>query len=417
MKTVHDMARRNAEASAPVRCASMLQEGARFAGVPPANGRDLVRSCLLAAMLAAPLAAAAADDLGTLKADVEDLKRQVREASEWKNSESHAHLAGYGAVTYTDTKESGVNDSFDLVRFNPIFHYQFLDTVLLEGELELNILSDGDTETKLEYLSIDFFLNDYMALVAGKFLSPLGQFRQNLHPLWINKLASAPPGFGEDQALPMSEIGLQLRGGAPLGAARMNYAVYVGNGPELEADGGEIEAIMTDGVTRNQDGKKVVGARVGILPIPRLEIGVSAASGEATVTTNGGTALTGDPVRDYDAFGLDFSYSTGGLKLLAESMRQEVGATSGGVAPMGGDWKTWYAQVSYLVPQTKWEGVLRYADYDSPHPSQDQKQKALGVNYWIAPHAAAKLTFESNDGQAGTATDANRILAQIAYGF
>jgi hypothetical protein len=331
------MARRNAEASAPVRCASMLQEGARFAGVPPANGRDLVRSCLLAAMLAAPLAAAAADDLGTLKADVEDLKRQVREASEWKNSESHAHLAGYGAVTYTDTKESGVNDSFDLVRFNPIFHYQFLDTVLLEGELELNILSDGDTETKLEYLSIDFFLNDYMALVAGKFLSPLGQFRQNLHPLWINKLASAPPGFGEDQALPMSEIGLQLRGGAPVGAARLNYAVYVGNGPELEADGGEIEAIMTDGVTRNQDGKKVVGARVGILPIPRLEIGVSAASGEATVTTNGGTALTGDPVRDYDAFGLDFSYSTGGLKLLAESMRQEVGATSGGVAPMGGD--------------------------------------------------------------------------------
>lgn len=417
MKNVRDMARRNAVISAPVRRASMLQARVMFAGVPFANGRDLVGSCLLAAILAAPLAAAAADDVETLKADVEALKKEVREAGEWKRAESHAHLAGYGAVTYTDTKESGVNDSFNLVRFNPIFHYQFLDSVLLESELELNINSDGDTETKLEYLTIDFILNDYMALVAGKFLSPLGQFRQNLHPLWINKLASAPPGFGEDQALPMSEIGLQLRGGAPLGAARMNYAVYVGNGPELEAEMGELMAIMTDGVTRNEDGKKVVGARVGFLPIPRLEIGVSAASGQATVTMDSGTALTGDPVRDYDARGVDFSYSTGGLKLLAESMQQEIGDASGSVAPMGGEWKTWYAQVSYLIPQTKWEGVLRYADYDSPLASQDQKQTAFGVNYWVAPHAVAKLTFESNDGQAGTAADANRILAQLAYGF
>lgn len=417
MKTVHDMARRNAEAFTPARRTSMLREATRFAGVPPANDYGLVRRCLLAVMLAAPLAATAAEDIAGIKAEVEELKKQVQEAVEWKRAESHAHLAGYGAVTYTDTKESGVNDSFDLVRFNPIFHYQFLDTVLLESELELNILSDGETETKLEYLSVDFFLNDYMALVAGKFLSPLGQFRQNLHPLWINKLASAPPGFGEDQAIPMSEIGLQLRGGAPLGAARLNYAVYVGNGPELEAEMGEIMAIMTDGVTRNQDGKKVVGARVGILPIPRLEIGVSAASGEATVTMNDDLALTGDPVRDYDALGADFSYSTGGLKFLAEYMKQEIGDESGSVAPMGGDWRTWYAQASYLIPQTKWEGVLRYADYDSPNASQDQKQTALGVNYWVAPHAVAKLTFESNDGQVGTAADANRILAQIAYGF
>lgn len=417
MKIIRDIAHRSAEAFTPVRRASTLQVGAMFAGVPPANGRDLVRRCLLAAILAAPLAAAAAEDIDTLKADVEALKKEVREAGEWKRAESHAHLAGYGAVTYTDTKQAGVNGSFSGVQFNPIFHYQFLDTVMLESELELEATSAGGTETKLEYLAIDLFLNDYMALVAGKFLSPLGQFRQNLHPLWINKLTSAPPGFGHDGAAPTAEVGLELRGGWPMGAARGNYAVYVGNGPELEAMGGEIEEIMTEGFTRNQDGKKVVGARVGILPIPRLEIGVSAASGEATVTMNGGAALTGDPVRDYDALGADFTYSTGGLKFLAEYIRQEIGDASGSVAPTGGDWKTWYTQASYLFPQTKWEGVLRYADFDSLHASQDQKQTAVGVNYWFAPQAAAKLTFESNDGQTGTAADANRILAQIAYGF
>ena len=369
------------------------------------------------ACIATAASAFAAEDAAVTRAEFEELQRQVQEAGDWRKAESHAHLAGYGAVTYTNTRETGVNDSFDLVRFNPIIHYQFLDTVLLESELEISIKSDGETETKLEYLSVDWILNDYMLLVAGKFLSPLGQFRQNLHPLWINKLASAPPGFGEDQALPMSEIGLQLRGGAPLGAARLNYAVYVGNGPELEAMGGEIEAIMTDGVTRDQDGKKVVGARLGFLPIPRLEIGVSGASGEATVTMDGGVPLTGDPVRDYSALGADFAYSTGGLKFLAEYMRQEVGDASGGMAPLGGEWQTWYGQVSYYFSIPGWELALRYADYDSPHASQDQKQTALGVNYWIAPHAVAKLTYESNDGQAGTAADANRLLAQIAYGF
>ena len=369
------------------------------------------------ACIATAASALAAENAPVTRAEFEELQRQVQEAGDWRKSESHAHLAGYGAATYTSTKESGVNDSFSGVRFNPIFHYQFLDTVLLESELELNINSDGGTETRLEYLSVDFFLNDYMALVAGKFLSPLGQFRQNLHPLWINKLASAPPGFGEDQVAPMSEIGLQLRGGAPIGAARLNYAVYVGNGPELEEDGMEIEAIMTEGFTRDQDGTKVVGARVGILLIPRLEIGLSAVSGKATVTNSMTAPGVVDPNRDYSAAGADLTYHTGGFKLLGEYLRQKVGAAPASVAPDASEWNIWYAQVSYYFSMPGWELVLRYADYDSPHASQDQKQTALGVNYWIAPHAAAKLTYESNDGQTGTAADANRLLAQIAYGF
>ena len=56
---------------------------------------------------------------------------------------------------------------------------------------EIEIDDAGETETNLEYLTIDWFINDYMALIAGKFLSPIGQFRQNLHPSWINKLPSA----------------------------------------------------------------------------------------------------------------------------------------------------------------------------------------------------------------------------------
>jgi len=358
----------------------------------------------------------AADD-ASLGARVDELEKQVKDVTEWKRADSQAHLAGYGAVTYVDSKETGTNSSFGQVRFNPIFHYQYRDLVMLESELELEAAGNGETETKLEYLAIDLFLNDYMTLVAGKFLSPLGQFRQNLHPLWINRMPMHPAGFGPEQAAPEAEVGLQLRGGIPLGTTRANYSVYVGNGPELEADAGEIEAIGTEGYTRAADGRKVIGARLGFLPLPQFEFGISGASGQATVTRNAGVDLAGDPQRDYTAAGADLSFHRSGFRVLAEYLRQRIGEAPASVAPEAAKWSAWYAQLSYLILQSPWEAVIRYSDYNSPHAEQDQRQTALGVNYWFAPHVVAKLAYELNRGLAGSTTDADRFLAQVAYGF
>jgi len=400
------------------------------------------RTALAAAVFAAlawPAAPAAAETLGDIKREIEALKKRIEAAekraeeatkqaeaatkqaegaSEWKNALSHAHLAGYGAVTYTGTEQPGVSDSFTGVTFNPIFHYEFHDKVMLESELELEAKSDGTTETKLEYLAVDVFLNDYAMLVAGKFLSPLGQFRQNIHPAWINKLASAPPGFGHDGAAPEADVGLQLRGGWPMGVARGNYAVYVANGPEVEAEDGALEGIMSGGFTRDSDNKKVVGARVGFLPVPKVELGVSGATGKTSVTKNDGSAVTGEPARDYDVLGADLNWLVGDFRFLAEYVKSKVGAAATSTAPLGATWKAWYAQGSYLIPGTKWEAALRYTDFDSPMLNMDQKQTAVGVNYLFGPQVMAKLTFESNDGKvANSAADSDRWLAQIAYGF
>ncbi len=69
------------------------------------------------------------------------------------------------------------------------------------------------------------------------------------------------------------------------------------------------------------------------------------------------------------------------------------------------------------MPSGKWEIVARYTDFNSPHADDDQEQVAVGLNYWIGPSAAAKITYEMNDGLAGERTDDNRILLQLAYGF
>lgn len=334
------------------------------------------------------------------------------------------HFAGYADVGYTESEDT--DGSFGAGTFAPIFHYQYRDLVMLEAELEIEVGEDGETETVLEYLSINWFLNDYLALVGGKFLSPIGQFRQNLHPSWINKLASAPPGFGHDGAAPVSDVGFQLRGGAPVGGARTNYAFFISNGPEVKAefedDEFELDGVEAEGFGSDVDGEKVVGGRFAIIPIAGLELGFSLASGKATVTEieGGDTALlSGEQARDYDVIGADFAWQSGALGLRGEYVETDVGADdgSGVAASEGATWETWYTQGTYRALESKWEFVARYTDFQSPHASQSQEQWALGTNYLFANNFIGKVNYEINDGQSGTEADENRVLLQLAYGF
>ncbi len=350
--------------------------------------------------------------------EVQELKKEVQvtraNQDEWKTYDSKVHLAGYAAVGYSDNSLD--NDSFNQVQFNPIFHYGYKDLLLLESELEVEI-EDGETHVELEYLTVDWFINDYVTLLGGKFLSPLGQFQQNLHPAWINKLPSVPAGFAHEGAQPTAEVGAQLRGGFHLAMVNdtslVNYAVYVGNGPQLEIeeeDGEfEIHAIETEGFTEDEDDEKVFGGRIGFLPIPNLEIGFSGASGNV--------ALEDESERDYDVLGVDLFYRWQNLDLRAEYVKQEVGDLATSIAPEGQWWEAWYTQASYKLLPTKFELVARYSDLNSTHASQEQEQWALGINYLIANHGMVKLAYEINDGLTGRPTDENRFLLQLTYGF
>lgn len=330
---------------------------------------------------------------------------------EWQTATSVSHLAGYAAVGYTD-RDNGTG-AFNVANFNPIFHFLYNDLLLWEAELEIAVQENGETELNLEYTTLDLFLNDYLTLSGGKLLSPLGQFRQNLHPAWINKLPSVPPGFGHDGAAPQAEIGLQARGAVPLGQMKANYAVYVGNGPELEAEDGELHGVETEGFARDADGSKVWGGRIGVLPLPKLEIGLSAATGDAAVATEAGR----EPSRAYDVWGADFAYRWHNLDLRSEFIQQRIGDQPASIAPAGGTWRAWYVQGAYRFFSPRWEGVLRYGDFTSPRASQAQRQWVLGLNYLFAPNVIAKLAYEFNDGLPGTPLDANRWLDQLAYGF
>ncbi|VAW71591.1 hypothetical protein MNBD_GAMMA13-869 [hydrothermal vent metagenome] len=359
--------------------------------------------------------------------EMNELRKDIATASEWRSPNTLVHLAGYSSVGYEKSQGADDDGSFTVGQFAPIFHFQYRDLVMLESELEFEVEDDGSTNTALEYLTIDLFLNDYMALVAGKFLSPVGQFRQNLHPTWINKMASPPPGFGHDGAAPISDLGLQVRGGYPFGKIRTNYALYVSNGPELnaESDGGEfeLEGVDAEGFNKDSDGSKVFGGRLGILPVRGLEIGISGATGEASVSNVEGLDpqpdLSNEDKRDYDVYGADFNYQYRSLGVRGEYIKTKVGATNKGITASGsGNWETWYTQAAYRFLPTRFEAVLRYTDFDSEADSQDQKQWGVGLNYLFTSNFVAKVNYEFNDGNGNASiADDNRFLAQLAYGF
>jgi hypothetical protein len=359
-----------------------------------------------------------ADDLDGLRKDVEANKvaiQATQSATTFSDATSVTHLSGYASADYVSVEDGpaafGAN-------FNPMFHFLYDNKILWEAELEVEVEEDGDTEIGLEYSTVDWFLNDKLTLIAGKFLSPIGNFRQNLHPSWINKLPSAPPGFGHDGAAPISEIGLQLRGVGIIGdRSKLTYAAYVGNGPRIIAEDGEIHAIEAEGFASDPDDEKVVGGRAALLPIPNLELAFSAATGDVAVVEDEFGEVSGDPTRNYDVLGFDASYRWKNLDLRGEYVSQEVDENPLSIAPEGGKWETWYAQAAYQFAEGKWEGVVRYTDFKSPHADDTQEQLALGVNYLITPSAMIKFGYESNTGEPGELTDADRWIIQIAYGY
>jgi len=355
------------------------------------------------------------NEIAKLRHDVDRLmeeNQQIKSNFE-DNAKSGFQLAGYASFDYADTQNS--NSSFSGVKFAPIFHYKYADIIQFEGELEFTINSNGETDVTLEYAAGTLFINDYMGIQMGKFLSPIGQFVQNLHPSWINKMPSAPLGFGHDGAAPTSNIGLALRGGLPkIGKIRSNYVIFVSNAPTfgIAADGDVI--IDTEVSTTTNNSQMTVGGRYAINPIGNMEIGISAATGEVTEILVSGNEYA----RSYDVFGTDMMYNYNAFSLKAEYIQQKIGNNPNSPV-QGGSWRAWYTQFSYQFSFMPLEPVLRYGSYDNPEATRDQW--AIGLNYLFTNSIIAKIAYESNRGQSRETgepvSDNDRVLAQFAFGF
>ena len=395
-----------------------------------------LRAAVLEAKQSADEASQASD---TVVDRLETVERQAAQGAKGTysgaKSDARWHLAGYADAGFVGGDMPGA-DSFVSGQFNPGFHFQYKDFLIFESELEFRTASDGETTTELEYSQFDFIVNDYLTFVAGKYLSPVGQFQERLHPSWINKIQGAPAGFGHDGVQPSSDTGIQVKGSIPTGKRRLTYALALGNGPRTTAEGG----VALEGMASDDNSNKSLGGRIGFFPLPSLEVGASylnaRVNGYRDMSSLATIIVSGPESARYELWGADGAYTKGPVAVRAEYLNARRGRLFSvtdddplGVILPEMKMTSWYGQVSYRlanVGDSAWihnlEPVIRYGQFrisgnDILEQENEQNRLNLGLNYWLAPTIVTRAGLEWRDFKLPGTMNETLYKFQIAYGF
>ena len=366
---------------------------------------------------------------------LDDLEKQLKDVKKMAKDSfpgtSKFLLTGYGSAGFIEQNHGG--DKLFSATFNPIFLWKLSDRLLFEGELEAE-LEGHETHLALEMAHISYVLNDYITVSGGKFLNPMNYFVERQHMAWVNKLPDKPLTV-YDGLLPEAEVGVQLRGGIPVGPTKFGYAFFVANAPELRVDTASIGA--TDLGTLEFDnfdnvGKHIaVGGRIGFLPIPELEIGYGFQYSDVAPPGNGGSVKALLQSADF-SYVRDSVLLKGILNLKAQWVWSRIGDfVYGPNADLGGPFvfrnhrDGGYAQVAYRPSKLEnpvlknLEGVFRYDVFNQAgtQTGVDERRYTIGLNYWLGPSTVVKTAYEF-DHQSGVNAEAHDgVLFQFATGF
>ena len=173
-----------------------------------------------------------------------------------------------GGASFVTSFQGGDPDLHPLV--SPVLLVPFGDRWLFESRatFETDLTqppgsSDlrGKVRKEVDYAQLDFIVNRYLTISAGRYLTPFGIFNERLYPVWIRDLQSdpliLPIGVGPSNA----GTGLETRGGFRIHRkVNLNYATY-------------FSTLVT---TTPVDSSRFAGGRAGVfLPDQRLEFGGS----------------------------------------------------------------------------------------------------------------------------------------------
>lgn len=335
-------------------------------------------------------------------------------------------LAGHTAAgfTYRQREESTFAANLAVVLL-----WQVEESILVEAKPVFTLEEPGETEVDLHYANASWLLHDYMTVGAGQFLTPFAFVNDRLQPPWIGKLPGPPLAFEREVGLaPESSLGAFVRGGLPLGATRMNYVVYVSNGPRLVTTGEHAGQLRFDN-WRNVNRSPAVGARIGWLPLPAMEVGYSIKAGRVDPRE------FGQRVRA-TLHGLDLIYAqdvqalAGTIDLRTKWIFADIDDATyfepDGTPRPAFDNQRWggYVQAAYR-PAMVDHGFLRHLEFvyrydiiDMPRNAPgigDTDRHTWGVNYWIGETALIKTAFHYAEPSGRPSERA--FFAQFAVGF
>jgi hypothetical protein len=342
-------------------------------------------------------------------------------------------LAGDAEVQFG--KVQGQHSAFVLADFAPIFLFRASDNVLFEAGFD-TILQNGanpasdpgpnnnvgsTTSFSLSFATLDYLLNDYVTVVAGDMLLPLGTYSERSAG-WLNKIPDSPLARG---VLPGSGVGVQLRGAVPVGQSgqMVTYSVYGANGPgsmdgtgaSTSLDLGGNVGLRSDGAFANLHSNPSGGGRFGwffpLKPHYDLELGVSGQSGEWDNAGN----------RRWSAAVVDAALHIGPyLEAKGEYINSWVDTDDlGTIQPRG-----WWVQAGYKLAGLNLDlplvnNVELISRYDQMNDALGTKtdRYTLGYVYYFSNTLLLEGDYEFLHSRGPNALPSNELLFQLSYGF
>jgi hypothetical protein len=337
--------------------------------------------------------------------------------------------------------------TFNDFGFSPMFLWKLSDKFFFESEVEIK--NDGTAGNSaafdLEFAKLSYRLNKYMTFGAGKMLSPFGAYNERWEPNHIEKFPNAPlrPDDGvllDDTHLFWGAImGVDLRGGIPLGSAKMNYAVYISNGPTLHTEK-EMGGMLQYENWNDNNSNKEIGGRIGLLPFSNssLEIGFSAKHG---IAGNEGDPLYSNVSSTAIAFDLSYIKNIEAIKSTINfrgqynslsTSKADYQLTDNTTYTFDNKLKSYFAQFTIrpsMAPVKfvkKLELMFRYGNVMPPKdavwsPKDLNGQGGnisrfdLGLAYWISWRNAFRIAYETTSMPDGTKQ--NEFIARLAVGL
>ena len=346
-----------------------------------------------------------------------------------------------------NTDKTIPNTTFNDFGFSPMFLWKLSDKLFFESEIEIK--NDGTAVNSaafdLEYAKLSYSLNKYVTIGAGKMLSPFGAYNERWEPNHIEKFPNAPlrPDDGvlpDDTHLFWGAVmGVDVRGGIPLGNSKMNYSLYVSNGPTLHTEK-EMGGVLQYENWNDNNNNKEVGGRIGFLPFTNssLEIGIS---GKHGIAGNEGDSLY--KKIGATAYAVDLSYvksidaikSTINIRGQFNSVtvdKADYLLTDDSTYSFDNTMQSYFAQFTFRPSMAhnkflkKTELMFRYGDVTPPKdavwcPKDKNGQGGsitrldIGLCYWINWRSGLRLAYEINTMPDGT--QQKEFIARFAIGL
>ena len=357
-------------------------------------------------------------------------------------------MVGDAEVQFGKTR--GEHSGFALADFAPIFLYRTSDNILFEAGFDITLqngsasgtLPDGETPythdsgsgtgVSMSFAQLDYLYNNYVTIVAGDMLLPLGTYNERSAG-WLNKIPSAP--MADDGILPGSGIGVQFRGAVPVGNSgkTLTYAIYGANGPSsidgtghsttTDSNGNKIPnldlggnvGIQNNGSQQNLHANPSGGGRIGLFhpwkPHYDLELGISGQTGE---WDDAGNHL-------WSAAVLDASLHLGpNVEIKGEYVNTWYGTDDAGTIHPRGEW----VQAAYKLAGLNLDAPLvnnveligRYDHLNDGFGTKTDRYTA-GFTYYFTNTLLFEGDYDWLQSHGPAAMPASDFVFQLSYGF